>query len=67
MNNIYLVAAALICCFPIIEGLKKLTDKAFFTKSVASAVTAVCSAILLLLTSIMLVDATTNPFLYFRF
>ena len=67
MNNVYLVAAAVICCFPVIEGLKKLTDKLFFTKSIASTVTAVCSAILLLLTSIMLVDATTNPFLYFRF
>ena len=67
MNNVYLVAVAIVCCFPIIEGLKKLTDKAFFTKSISSAVTAVCSAILLLLTSVMLVDATTNPFLYFRF
>jgi alginate O-acetyltransferase complex protein AlgI len=67
MNNVYLVAVALICCFPVIEGIKKLTDKTFFTKSISSAVTAVCSAILLLLTSVMLVDATTNPFLYFRF
>ncbi len=67
MNNIWLIIAAVVCCFPIIEGIRKLTDKTFFTKSVTSVVTAFCSAALLLLTSIMLVDATTNPFLYFRF
>ena len=66
MNNIYLVILAVVCCFPLIEWAKKLTDKTFFTKSVASLVTTVCSAFLLLLTSVMLVDATTNPFLYFR-
>ncbi len=67
MNNIYLLIVAVICCFPIIEGLKKLTDKNAFTKHTASLVTTVVSAVMLLLTSVMLVDATTNPFLYFRF
>lgn len=67
MNNIFLIIAALVCCFPIIEGLKKLTDKNAFTKHTASLVTTFVSAVLLLLTSVMLVDATTNPFLYFRF
>lgn len=67
MNNIYLLIVAVICCFPILEGLKKLTDKNAFTKHTASLVTTVVSAVMLLLTSVMLVDATTNPFLYFRF
>ncbi len=67
MNNIFLIIVAVICCFPIIEGLKKLTDKNAFTKHTASLVTTFVSAVLLLLTSVMLVDATTNPFLYFRF
>lgn len=67
MNNIYLLIVAVICCFPIIEGLKKLMDKNAFTKHTASLVTTVVSAVMLLLTSVMLVDATTNPFLYFRF
>lgn len=67
MNNIYLLIVAVICCFPIIEGLKKLTDKNAFTTHTASLVTTVVSAVMLLLTSVMLVDATTNPFLYFRF
>ncbi|MDE5772115.1 MAG: MBOAT family protein [Ruminococcus sp.] len=67
MNNIFLIIVSVICCFPIIEGLKKVTDKSDFTRHTASLVTTFVSAVLLLLTSVMLVDATTNPFLYFRF
>lgn len=67
MNNIFLLIASVICCFPIIDGFKKLTDRNQFMRNTASLVTTVVSAGLLLLTSVMLVDATTNPFLYFRF
>lgn len=67
MNNIFLIIVSVICCFPIIEGLKKISDKSAFTRHTASLVTTFVSAVLLLLTSVMLVDATTNPFLYFRF
>ncbi|MDE6666215.1 MAG: MBOAT family protein [Ruminococcus sp.] len=67
MNNIFLIIVSVICCFPIIEGLKKLTDKSDSTRHTVSLVTTFVSAILLLLSSVMLVDATTNPFLYFRF
>nr|MDE5557826.1 MBOAT family protein [Ruminococcus sp.] len=67
VNNIFLLAVALICCFPIIDGIKKFTDRTPFSRHVASLVTTFVSAGLLLLTSVMLVDATTNPFLYFRF
>ena len=49
------------------DGIKKLSDRSFAAKSAVSSLTALCSAALLLLSSIMLVDATTNPFLYFRF
>lgn len=67
MNNVYLLIVAVICCFPIINGIKKLTDKSFAFKCIASLFgTTICAA-LLILSSIMLVDATTNPFLYFRF
>lgn len=67
MNNIFLIAVSIICCFPIIDGIKKFTEKTAFTRHMASLATTFISAILLLLTSVMLVDATTNPFLYFRF
>lgn len=67
VNNMYLLMAAVVCCFPIINGIKNITDKHFTAKAAVSSAAAVLSALLLLVTSIMLVDATTNPFLYFRF
>lgn len=67
VNNVYLLIAAVVCCFPILEGIKKLGDKSFALKSAASAAGTLACAVLLILSSIMLVDATTNPFLYFRF
>lgn len=67
VNNMYLLILAIICCLPLIETVKKVSDKSFAVKSTVSvAGTFICAA-LLILSSIMLVDATTNPFLYFRF
>ena len=63
-----IIAAAVIFCFPVIEIFKKsklyASEK---SKNITTVLTTVISAILLLVSSIMLVDATTNPFLYFRF
>ncbi|MBQ9955946.1 MAG: MBOAT family protein [Ruminococcus sp.] len=67
VNNIFLIAVAVICCFPIIESLKKISEKNFALKTIASTASILVCASLLILSSIMLVDATTNPFLYFRF
>ena len=66
-NNIYLILAALIFCLPVVPLIKKATDKFYPVKTVTSVLTAfICSA-LLIISSIMLVDSTNNPFLYFRF
>ncbi|WP_028517394.1 MBOAT family O-acyltransferase [Ruminococcus flavefaciens] len=67
MNNMYLVIVAVICCFPIISSIKKVSDKHFVTKATVTSAAAIASALILIVTSVMLVDATTNPFLYFRF
>ncbi|EWM53541.1 MBOAT family O-acyltransferase [Ruminococcus flavefaciens] len=67
INNMYLLIIAVICCFPIINSIKTISDKHFVSKAVISSAAAVASALILVVTSIMLVDATTNPFLYFRF
>lgn len=67
MNNIYLLIIAVVCCFPIINLIKKTTDKHFASKAVISSAAAVAAAMLLVFTSIMLVDSTTHPFLYFNF
>ena len=66
-NNMYLLIAAVICTFPLIGAFRKLSARSFAAKSAVSSAAAVLSAALLLISSIMLVDATTNPFLYFRF
>lgn len=67
MNNIFLVALAVLFCFPIIPKLKQLGEKSEASYAVARSLQTVASTALLLISSIMLVDATNNPFLYFRF
>ena len=67
VNNMYLLILAVICCFPIIEGIKKLSEKSFPVKAIVSFSSVFVCAALLLISSILLVDATTNPFLYLRF
>lgn len=67
VNNMYLLTAAVICCFPVIKYVKQLSDRHFVTRAAVSSAAAVASALLLIVTSIMLVASTANPFLYFRF
>ena len=67
INNMYLLTVAVVCCFPLISVIKNSADKHFAAKAATYSAAAVASAFLLVMTSIMLVDATTNPFLYFRF
>lgn len=66
-NNLWLMTAAVICCFPIISCIRKLTEKKEVLRLSCQFTGAAVSAALLLVSSIMLVDSTTNPFLYFRF
>ena len=66
-NNLFLLIAAIICTFPILEIPKKLTEKVKFMKAPVSVIGTLCSASLLVLSSILLVDATTKAFLYYRF
>ncbi len=67
VNNIFLIAVAVICCFPLIKNIKNVTDRRFAAKATMSSAAAVVSALLLVITSIILVDATTSPFLYYQF
>ena len=67
MNNMYLIIVAVIFCFPILSSIKKISDKHFVTKATVTSAAVIASALILIVTSVMLVDATTNPFLYFRF
>ena len=68
-NNMFLVIVALLCSMPILPKIKS-----FFLESKNDAIYAVgrvgsvvaCLGLLIIL-SILLVDSTNNPFLYFRF
>ena len=67
MNNVFLFAASVILCMPVIPKFKKW----LMTKSAGAAVSGmtqiVCNAALLAVCSIMLVNNTNNPFLYQTF
>ncbi|MGN0612570.1 MAG: MBOAT family O-acyltransferase [Porcipelethomonas sp.] len=66
-NNLYLLIIAVICCFPVAKLIKKIAEKSRTLLYTVSASRIVVNASLLVLSSILLVDATNNPFLYFRF
>ncbi len=66
-GNIFLIAAAIICTFPIMKAFGKLSEKNGTAKAVISMSGTVLCMGMLLLSSILLVDATTNAFLYWRF
>ncbi len=67
MSNLWLFIAAAVLCFPVVPKIK---EKAFKSANGAYAVQTlgiVCNAAILLLSSVLLVNTTNNPFLYFRF
>lgn len=69
LNNIFLVAIAVICAMPILPKLKDVVlncynDRVYSTGRILSVIGCV---VLLIVSSILLVNNTNNPFLYFRF
>ncbi len=68
-SNVFLIIAAVICCFPILENIKKrvltIKDKSTFAV-VQNVGTLICMA-LLIISGIFLVNATSRPFLYLQF
>lgn len=67
MNNIWLFIAALVLCLPVIPALKKQVEKLACGLAVSGSAQIVCNVLLLAVSSIMLVNSTNHPFLYFRF
>lgn len=67
MNNVFLFAAAVLFCFPIIPKIKSLLMKNAGGAIVNGTLEVVCNVAILVISSIMLVNATNNPFLYWRF
>ena len=66
-NNLFLLLAAVICCFPLYDGLQALKRRFSGAVYVVDTFQIIANAALLAVSSIFLVDATNNPFLYFRF
>lgn len=66
-NNLFLIIAAIICTFPLINGFKKLSERSVGVKTAISLSGTVICAGLLVLSSILMVDATTQAFLYWHF
>jgi alginate O-acetyltransferase complex protein AlgI len=69
LNNIFIIAAAIIFCMPIVPKIKAFFEKRKGEASVSfyTAAQTVSAAAVLVISSILLVGATNNPFLYFRF
>ncbi len=67
MNNIFLIAASLLFCFPIIPKIREYIDRKLAAATLTGTLQIVGNVSLLVISSIMLVNATNNPFLYFIF
>ena len=67
VNNCFLIAVALIACFPVGAFVNKLFDKTKGTIALGQTLKVIYCLGLLIVCSLLLVDATSNPFLYFRF
>ncbi len=66
-NHVFLILAAILFTFPVLQYVKKLSEKSYRAQVVVSVSGVVINAALLILSSILLVDATTKAFLYYRF
>ena len=69
VNNIFLIAAAVLCSMPLLPKLKTffLENRNHTVYAIGRYGALACCVVMLVLLSILLVDATNNPFLYFRF
>ena len=66
-NNLFLIIAAVICTFPLLDLIKKMTSRFQWTAPVAAVTGTILNVAMLVMSSILLVDATTKAFLYYRF
>lgn len=66
-NNLFLIIIAIICTFPLIKLFNKLAEKSGSAKTAVSIAGTAVSVCLLILSSILMVDATTQAFLYWHF
>ncbi|MEE5993397.1 MAG: MBOAT family O-acyltransferase [Oscillospiraceae bacterium] len=66
-SHLFLLIAAVICTFPLLEIPAKISKISLETKTAVSVFGTIMSVLLLLTSSVLLVDSTTKAFLYYRF
>lgn len=67
MQNVVLFAAAVLLSTPVIRALKQRFKDSVEGTFALSASGVVCNVLLLLMSSVLLLNSTNSPFLYFRF
>lgn len=67
VNNIFLIAAAILFSLPVVPKLRELLQKTEAGKNAVGISTVVCNIAVLLVCSLLLVENTNNPFLYWSF
>ena len=69
INNIFLMIVAILCSLPILPTVKPyiLNSRQDSIYTIGRYASMAGCIVLLIISSILLVNATNNPFLYFRF
>ncbi len=67
LNNLFLILLAIVCCFPIYQAFQNRARRSPGSAAAVSTVSVALNAVLLALCTVLLVDQTNNPFLYFNF
>lgn len=67
MNNLWLFLVAIIFTMPVLNKIKEIMAKKQGSYVLANSMGIVFNVALLLTSSLLLVDSTNSPFLYFRF
>jgi alginate O-acetyltransferase complex protein AlgI len=67
ISNIFVIAIAIIFCMPIVPKVKTFFEKRKKAVSLYVTLQTIAACAVLIVSSILLVGDTMNPFLYFRF
>lgn len=67
MGNLWLFMAAILFSVPIVPKLREKAFKSAGSAYIIQSAGIICNAVLLIVCSLLLVNTTNNPFLYYRF
>ena len=67
MNNIFLIAAAVIFSTPLVPWLRTKLQDSEAGQNAIGVSTLICNILILAAGTVLLVNSTNNPFLYWQF